>query len=201
MKENNKCCVETKSNKGNGLLSGILYGLLPHSFCLAFAFFSVIGAITATAFLKNVLLIPNIFLYLVIISLILATVSIYFYLQKTDCLCKSGIKSKWKYISTIYTSTIIINLVFFYGVIPMLANINSKTQLSQKGLSEVSLKVNIPCTGHSFLIIQELRKCAGVDDVTFNVPNVFDVTYNKNNTSPQKIAAAEIFKTYPVTIQ
>jgi len=201
MKKDNKCCITTKSSKGKGLLSGVLYGLLPHSFCLAFAFFSVIGAITATAFLKNVLLIPNIFLYLVIISLVLATVSIYFYLQKTNCLCKSGIKSKWKYISTIYSSTIIINLVFFYGVIPVLANVNTNNpSLLQNDSAEVTLSVDIPCTGHSFLIIQEIRKSAGINDVKFVVPNVFNVKYDKQKTSAEKIAALEIFKTYPVKI-
>jgi hypothetical protein len=68
-------------------------------------------------------------------------------------------------------------------------------------LSEVSIKVNIPCTGHSFLIIQEIRKDKGVNDVKFKVPDVFSVKYNPIDTSPQQILSSEIFKTYPAVIQ
>lgn len=201
MMQDNKCCTTEKTSAGKGLFSGILYGLLPHSFCLAFALFSIIGAITATAFLKNILLIQNMFSYLVVMSLALATVSVYIYLNKTGCFCKSGIKSNWKYISTIYSTTIIINFVFFYGVIPVLANIGSDVSVIQKESAEVSLVVDIPCTGHSFLIIQEIRKIIGVNDVKFKPPNVFIVKYNELNTSSSKIMELEIFKTYPATIQ
>lgn len=205
MDQDNKCCppIERKERKQkNGLLSGILFGLLPHSFCLAFALFSIVGAVTATAFLKNVLLIPNIFSYLVIISLVLASLSIFFYLRKIDCLCKTGLKSKWKYISTVYLITMMVNLFFFYGVIPVLANIDIGSKLnSLKGLSEVSIKVDIPCTGHSFLIMDEIKKSTGVSDVKFQVPDVFKVSYDSKLTSQQKIIAAEIFKTYPATIE
>jgi hypothetical protein len=202
MEQDNKCCITEKTNARKGLLAGMLYGLLPHSFCLAFALFSVVGAITASALLKNVLLVPNIFYYLVIVSLLLATVSVYIYLRKTGCLCKSGIKNSWKYISTIYSVTIIINLVFFYGVIPVLANVNTNYVAGEQlGLAEVSIKVEIPCTGHSFLIIQEINKVEGVSGVKFNSPNVFIVKYSPQNTSPQKIVSLDVFKEYKATIQ
>jgi len=201
MDQNSKCCIQTKSNAREGLFSGILYGLLPHSFCLAFALFSVVGAITMSAFLKNILLVPNIFYYLVIVSLLLATISVYVYLRKTDCLCKKGIKNNWKYISTIYSTTIIVNLIFFYGIIPVLANVSTNnTFVAANDLKELSLKVDIPCTGHSFLIIQEIKKCSGVSDVKFEAPDIFNVTYDNRNTSLKEITALEIFKTYPVTI-
>jgi len=202
METDQKCCTVEKGDSKKFFLSGIFYGLIPHSFCLAFALFSIIGAVAASAFLKKVLLINNIFYYLIIVSLVLATISIYIYLRKTNCLCKNGIKSNWKYITILYSTTLIINLVFFYGVIPALANIGSnKTTINQQGVTEISLKVDIPCTGHSFLIIDELKKDAGVTDVKFEAPDVFKVKYDSQKTTPEEITSLEIFGTFKITVQ
>ncbi|MEI8123931.1 MAG: hypothetical protein WCG60_02055 [bacterium] len=202
MNQEKKCCVSSDDKAEKGLLSGFIYGLLPHSFCLAFAFLSIIGAITASAVFKKILLVPNIFNYLVIISILLATISVYLYLKKIGCLCKSGIKNNWKYISTIYSATVIINLVFFYGVIPILANINTKYVAGeQSGLSEVSIKVDIPCTGHSFLIIDEVNKIEGVSGIKFNSPDEFVVKYNPQNTSPLEIVSLDVFSEFKARIQ
>lgn len=200
MNDTNKCCIEPKPHLKGGLLSGIIYGLIPHSFCLAFALFSMIGAVTTSLFLKNILLIPNIFSYLVAVSIILATVSIFFYLKKTDCLCKSGIKSNWKYIAIVYITTVIVNMFFFYSVIPALANLGNNSNISQTNASEILLRVGIPCTGHSFLIIDELTKISGVYDATFSAPDIFKVTYNTDLVSIDKISSLEIFKSFKMTI-
>lgn len=200
MNPNKKCCVEPKPNLKKGLLSGLIYGLIPHSFCLAFALFSMIGAVTASVILKKVLLIPNIFSYLIIISFTLATLSIYFYLKKTDCLCRSGIKENWKYILTVYTSTIVISLVFFYGVIPALANMRSNSSVNQQNTSEISMKVAIPCSGHSFLIMDEIRKNAGVTYVKFVYPDIFKITYDPQKTNTKEIQSEEIFRTFKASI-
>jgi len=192
-----KCCPPNETSTKRFFLAGILYGLIPHSFCLAFALFSVIGAITVTAFLKKVLLIPNIFYYLILVSIILATVSIYIYLRKKNCLCPSGIKDSWKYIVIVYLTTIAVNSAFFYLVIPALANISFvNTASSQSILSTVSLKVNIPCTGHSFLIIDEVKKDKGVAEVKFIAPDVFEIKYNPQGTTVEKIMAQEVFRTF-----
>jgi len=202
MKKNQNCCLEKDTtNTKKGIISGILYGLIPHSFCLAFALFSVVGAITASVFLKKILLIPNIFSYLILISLILASISVFFYLRKTKCLCKKGIKSNWKYISIIYSTTIIINLVFFYGVIPALANINTEKISYNQQFQEISLKVGIPCTGHSFLIIDEVKKLKGIIDVNFITPDIFQIKYDPENTNPKEIESLEIFKMFKATIE
>jgi len=201
MDTNKKCCLEPKPGVKNGLISGIIYGLIPHSFCLAFALFSMIGAITASVFLKKVLLVPNIFLYLILTSIILASLSVYFYLRKTDCLCKSGIKGSWRYITIIYSTTIVINLLFFYSIIPALANVrNSKEINNNIVLKELSLKIEIPCTGHSFLIIEEIKKINGILDVKFISPDTFNVKYDSEKTSPENISSLEIFKTFKVKI-
>jgi len=202
MEQQEKSCCTTETNKkSKGILPGILYGLLPHSFCIAFAIFSIIGAVTATAFLKRFLLIPNFFYLLVLFSLILSTVSSIIYLKKSDCICISGIRRKWKYVITLYLSTIMVNVLMFFVVFPALANITQKNAatLGEKSAS-FSLNVQIPCTGHAPLIIDEIKKDSGVQSVEFNTPDIFKIKYNPNETSPKKIASAEIFKTYEATI-
>ncbi len=200
METNKKCCLEPKPHLKGGIISGIIYGLIPHSFCLAFALFSVIGAVTASVFLKKILLIPNIFVYLILVSFLLASISIYLYLKKTDCLCKNGFISNWRYILIVYITTITINLVFFYGVIPALANMGNNKNTVQENNSFISLKVNIPCTGHSFLIIEELSKLPGISEVKFVAPDIFKIKYNGQLVSPQTISSLEIFNTFKMTV-
>lgn len=196
-----KCCDEIKPDAKNGFLSAIIYGLIPHSFCLAFGFFSVVGAVTVSAFLKNVLLIPNIFNYLLVVSLALATVSVCVYLSKLNSLCRSGVARNWKYIFVVFFTTIVVNLTFFYVAIPALANFGSNNIISNQQIqSEVSLKVAIPCTGHSFLIMDEIKKCDGVRNVTFAAPDIFKVKYDQNITTVSKIMSQEIFKTFKISI-
>ena len=195
------CCAKTKTDTNRGILSCILYGLLPHSFCIAFAIFSIIGAVTATTFLKKFLLIPNFFYFLVFISLLLATVSSALYLKRSDCLCASGIRSKWKYVTTLYFSTLMVNLLMFFVVFTVLANMHQQNPAVQGESSAIlSLSVQIPCTGHAPLITDEIKKDSGVQSVEFDTPNIFKIKYNPNETSPKKIASAEIFKTYEATI-
>ena len=200
-KENKTCCVDTKENSKRGLLSGILYGLIPHSFCLAFILFSVIGATVATAFLKKFLLIPYLFPILVTLSLILATISSLIYLKRTNCLCTQGLKDKWKYITILYSSTILVNLLVFFVLIPAVVNITPQKASAQNNqLAELSLNVKIPCSGHASLIIDEIKKDSAVQSVKYSLPDNFQIKYNPVKTSREKITGIEIFKTYPATV-
>jgi hypothetical protein len=195
------CCRAEKPNSAKGIWPGILYGLIPHAFCIAFILFSIIGAVFATAFLKKFLLIPYFFYFLATISLLLATISAATYLKKTDCLCIAGIKNKWKYVATLYSLTILINLLMFFVINPVLANISSRNITNQeKYLSDLSLNVQIPCSGHAPLIIDEIKKNFPVQSVKFKMPNTFEITYDPEKTTPEKIASLEIFKTYEATI-
>lgn len=196
-----KCCAAAKGKSDKGILAGFLYGLLPHSFCIAFALFSIVGAVTATTLLKKFMLIPNFFYFLVVISLLLATVSLVFYLKKSGCLCVSGVKGKWKYITTLYSTTILINLLMFFVVFPALANAGEKNQtVLGKNSAELSIKVKIPCSGHAPLITDEIKKDYGVESVEFETPDVFKIKYDPGKTMPEKITSLEIFKTYEATI-
>jgi hypothetical protein len=202
MGQNKKsCCVGAKDGRHKGVLPGVLYGLIPHSFCIAFAVFSIVGATAATVFLKKFLLVPNLFVFLVLISLLLATVSAVIYLKKSSCLCVSGIKSKRKYIAITYLSTILVNLLMFFVVLPAIVNLNAQKVLGQEGnFSELSIDVQIPCSGHASLIIDEIKKNCDVRSVEFRMPGNFDIKYDPQKTTPEKIAGLEIFKTYPAKI-
>jgi len=201
-KQEKSCCQTETGKKSSGILSGTLLGILPHSFCIAFALFSIIGAVTASTFLKKFLLIPNFFLYLVIVSLILATFSSAIYLKKNKCLCATGIKNKWKYIFTVYSATILVNLFMFFVILPALANANFQNVLGEEknNLSKLSIKVDIPCSGHASLIIDEVRKNSDVDSVTYSTPDKFDIKYDPGKITPEAITSLEIFKTYPAKI-
>lgn len=200
----NKNCCKIKNNK-KGILAGVLFGLIPHSFCIAFILFSVFGAMAALTFLKKFMLIPNLFFLLTLVSLILATVSAIFYLRRNACLCFSGIKNKWKYILTLYFTTISINLLMFFVIFPALTNANfqksePKVLGQENNLSQISLTVEIPCSGHSSLIIDEIKKNCDVESVNFSMPNKFDIKYNPKKITIKQITSLEIFKTYPVKI-
>lgn len=206
--QKDSCCAVKKDSQSRGILSGIMLGVLPHSFCLAFALFSMIGAVTASAFLKTFLLIPNFFLFLVIVSLVLASVSAAIYLKRSGCLCASGIKSKWRYLAVVYAGTILVNLLMFFVVLPAVANVDFRKPprelagiQDQKGpLAELKLSVQIPCSGHASLIIDEIKKNCDVQSVKFSLPDTFDIKYDPKKTTPEQIASLEIFKTYKAII-
>jgi hypothetical protein len=195
--------VVNNSNAGKkGFLKGIAYGILPHSFCIAFIVFSAIGAVGATALVKDILLIPYFFEFLIILSFIFATFSAVIYLKSKKCLCISGIKNRWKYLTILYSATILINLLMFFVVFPAMANINyDKALANGRDYKNLSLSVQIPCSGHSFLVINELKKIDGVNNVKFKLPNIFEVTYDPQKVSYQQIVSPEIFKTYKATVQ
>lgn len=176
---------------------GVFYGLIPHVFCIGFIIFSIIGSVSAATIFKNFLVIPYFFQILVILSFLMATISAFFYLKRNNCLCWQGAKSKWRYLAILYATTIFVNLFMFYSVFPALANIDSKNyNFSGANLADLSLKVGIPCSGHAPLIIDELKKDAGIKNITFKMPDVFEIKYDSSQTSKDNIKSLNIFKTY-----
>lgn len=205
-KDKKACCHEAGDKKVQGVLPGVLYGLLPHSFCIIFAIFAIIGSATATAFLKNILLIPNLFTFLVSVSFVLATISAVIYLKKTDCLCLPKIKEKWRYLTTVYFLTLVVNLSMFYVVMPAFANINfrntDQTALVAfpSLLKELSMDVDIPCSGHATLIMDEVKKNLPIASIKFTLPNTFAIKYDPAKVTPGEITSLEIFKTFKATV-
>ena len=181
------CCSKKKS----GALSGLIYGLIPHLGCIAFIILSVIGATTASAFLKPLLLNRYFFHFLILLSLVFATISALFYFRKHGSVSA-------KYLLTLYGTTIAINLLLFMVIFPIAANFGSKSVAEAAG--QTSLRVDIPCPGHAPLIIDELKTIEGVASVKFSSPNLFSVSYDPQKTSSQKMLSLAVFKSYPATV-
>lgn len=182
------CCP----NKKSGFVAGLVYGLIPHLGCIAFIFFSVLGATTASAFLKPLLLSRYFFHFLILLSLVFATVSALFYLRRHG-------RASLKYLLTLYGTTIAINLLLFIVILPFAANLGLNSGQTESS-GELSLQVDIPCSGHASLIIDELKTIEGVASVKFSSPNLFSVSYDPQKTSSQKMLSLAIFKSYPATV-
>jgi copper chaperone CopZ len=214
--ENSGCCGKTEQKRGRGILTGIAYGLIPHTGCIAFIVGSILGVTVLTQLFKPLLMNPYFFHILILISLGFATLSSVLYLRKNGFLSLTGTKRKWKYLSTMYGSTIVVNLLLFMIIFPLLANVSSAQPItgnfagvpgnensgsdSINTLSSIRLQVDIPCPGHAPLISEELKTINGVFDVQFSFPNIFDVKYDPTKTSKQQMLSLEVFKTYKATV-
>lgn len=197
------CCVQrgkagkAQNKKDRGYLSGIAYGLLPHAGCIAFIVLTVIGATTAAAIFRPLLMKSYFFYGLIALSMVFATISAGIYLRKNDALSSDGIRSSWKYLSIMYGTTIAVNLLFFMVIFPLAANmVSAQAQPTPSGPATIALKVAIPCPGHASLITGELYTIQGVQSVKFRLPNLFDVMYDPSKTSKEDILSLSIFKEY-----
>lgn len=204
-------CCEKKEKKGKGILSGILYGLTAHSFCILFIVLTVVGATTLTTILRPLFMSRYFFHILVLIAIILATVSAVVYLKKNNKLSLSGIKEKRNYLFILYGTTVAINLSLFLFIFPITANISGGSSLKDSlatsfrresnillGENEklLTAKVDIPCSGHAYLVFTDLDNFPGVENINFRFPNVFDISYDANITTEEEILSVEVFQNY-----
>jgi hypothetical protein len=194
-KKSNKNCCKVKDDS---MKKGILYGLLPHTGCIAFIVFSVIGATAFASLFRPLLANSNIFYAMIILSFVFATFSAYLYLRRVKSLNAKGIKNNVKYLSTLYSVTIVVNLALFLFVFPMVSALGSGGDLVGNE-EKITLAVNIPCPGHAPLITQELYSIKGVKKVSFSFPNIFTVYYE--GVDMNEILSLEVFKSYPATIR
>ncbi len=208
------CCkkIEDKENqkdqKDKGFLQGVFYGILPHSFCIAFVVFSVLGATVASTIFRKFLLIPYFFEALIGLSFIFATISAIIYLKKKEGLSVRGIRESRGYLGILYGTTVAVNLLLFLVVFPATANtgtIGKRREIrvmgESQGLKTIILAVKIPCSGHASLISGEIRNIGGIGGVKFSLPNLFEVSYDSKITNVNEILGLEIFKTYPAVIR
>lgn len=204
-KEIKDCCQSSNvDNTKKGFWSGALMGLIAHSGCILFIVFTILGVTTLSAFFKPFLASKFSFYFLIVLSFVLTTISAAIYLNRAGLLSWMGMKRKWKYLTTLYSTTIAINLILFLVVFPAMANWRiglggaaSLAQISQSS-SKLSLEVDIPCSGHSYLIIMELKKNAGVSEVVYKTPDLFDVYYDSNKISKEQILDLEIFQDFKI---
>ncbi|MFC1705144.1 hypothetical protein ACFLZ6_02355 [Nanoarchaeota archaeon] len=202
-KEENYCCkpVDETIKKEKGFWAGLFYGLVPHTGCIAFIIFTVLGVTAASAFIKPLLLNRYFFHMLIGLSLVLATVSATIYLKKHNMLSRDGIKTKRKYLLTLYGTSIGINLLLFLVVFPLATNMASAAPtgaFSVVASSDITLQVDIPCPGHAPLISEELKTINGVRSVKYRFPNYFDVNYDNTLTSKEDMASLTVFSSYPI---
>lgn len=199
MENKNICC---ENSKEGGVFKGFLLGLLPHSFCIGFILFSAMGATFFASAFKKFLIYPYFFHVLIFLSLAIATISCVLYLRMKKCLCFAGAKKNWKYITTLYSATIITGLIMFFVVFPIMSNIGSAGAMASENESEsLIMKIQIPCSGHAPLIIDELKKEKGVGIVRFKMPNIFTINYDPKKIDSEKIWALEIFKIFKAEIK
>lgn len=218
-KEKEKPCC-----KKSGLKEGVAFGLLPHVGCIAFLAFSLLGVTAAAAFFRPLLLNPAAFYVMIALSFGIMTVSAFFYLRRLSLLTLAGARSKWKYLSVMYSSAVAVNLAMFFVVFPAAVNVDfpvataspagpatmvtpasGATGLAAAGFQNtavetVRLAVNIPCSGHAPLIKSELMALSGVKSVKFSFPNVFAVEYDPAVISKDAILSASIFRDYPAAV-
>jgi hypothetical protein len=222
MEQKNDCCETGKDSekRPNGFLEGIVYGLIPHTGCIAFILFAIAGATTMGALFQPLLMNRNLFYGLILLSFAFATLSAIIYLNKRGLLSAQGIAKAKGYLSILYGTTIGVNLLFFFVVFPMLVNaipapsvsltaaasvcpLNSTLDCAlgnitaQPALSTLIIRVDIPCSGHAPLITTELYKLSGVRNVKFTPTNQFTVLYDPSVTTKDAILSLGIFKTYP----
>jgi copper chaperone CopZ len=189
------------------LAQGVTYALVPHIGCIAFIIGSVLGATLLMEFFKPLLMNRWFFHILVAISIGFATVSSAFYLRKNGLLSVAGAQRKWQYLSTMYGSTIGINLLLFLVIFSMVANVSSVSATGaivgvdmSAGDSIIKMAVDIPCPGHAPLISEELKTIEGIVGVKYSFPNIFDVAYDSSMTSKAEMLSLAVFNEYPATI-
>jgi len=198
------------------IMEGVAYGLIPHIGCIAFIIGSILGVTVLMQFFRPLLMNRYFFHILIALSIGFATLSSAFYLRKNGLLSFAGARRKWQYLSTMYGSTIGINLVLFMLLFPLLANVSAAAPAAglsiqsingavvqagpALGLASVRLSVDIPCPGHAPLISQELKTIDGISSIQFSFPNNFDVTYDPAKTSKDAMLALSVFKEYPAKV-
>ncbi|MBN1385479.1 heavy-metal-associated domain-containing protein [Candidatus Woesearchaeota archaeon] len=185
---------------------GLGYGLIPHIGCIAFIIGSVLGVTVLMQFFKPLLMNRYFFHFLIGISILFATLSSALYLRRNSLLSFEGVRKKWKYLASMYGSTVGINIVLFFLIFPLMANISiASPSASSAGIpgspdSLLKISVDIPCPGHAPLISNELKTVAGVESVRFSFPNDFDVSYDSSQTSKEQMLQLEVFSEYPATV-
>lgn len=196
------CCCLKPAKEKKGYLAGLTYGIIPHLGCIAFVILSIIGATTATTFLKPLMIKSWFFYLLIAVSFSFATLSALIYLKKNHSLSWAGIRHKKKYLAVLYGTTLLINCLFFLVIFPYSANlIFQNNKISEAAnFQELNLAVSIPCSGHASLIFGELKKVEGILDVKFQLPNIFKLKYELNKTNSDQILAQQIFQEFPAKI-
>ncbi len=177
----------------NSLISGVLSVIVPHLGCIAFVILTLLGISTGAVFFHQFLANRFAFPLLIALSFVLAGISSFFYLKKNCCV------NKTKYVGILFASVLVFNGILFYGIFPWAANVNGQSSNPALAhLSDLKLKVEIPCTGHASLITNSLKE-AGAEEIIFKQPDIFSVKYDSNIVVKDNLLNLDIFDEYQAT--
>lgn len=195
------CCKKS----GGGLAKGLLCGLIPHSGCLIFILLSIFGVTAFSGFFASFVSSRFFFHLLIALSFVMATVSAALYLKKNGILSFAGARMKCGYLFVLYGTTLLVNLLLFSVVFPYMANFRfdyfkSRASLIDAADAKLTVKVDIPCSGHAPFVSGELRKVSGVKEVKYRLPDLFDVYYNPTVISEKTILSQKIFSDFKAVI-
>ena len=194
------CC---KTNNKDAAKKGLLFGLLAHTPCIFIIIITILGISLGSTVLSTFLS-AYLFYGLIALSGVLTIVAAIIYLKRNDALSAEGIRSNWKYLSILFGIVIIINILFLTVVFPLAASAaftNNTANLADtntnSNISQITLNVSIPCSGHVFIINSALTKDPGVINVDFQAPRNFVISYDKTKTTKENILNNPIFKDFP----
>ncbi len=202
--ESQSCCKKATGEKPNGLFKGILYGLIPHTCCIAFILASVLGLTFAASLFRPLLEKSYFFYSMIALSLIFVTISAVFYLRKNGGI--KTVKHHKGYLTILYGTTIAISALLYFVIFPWVAVSTVSTGITNaeianaSSLNTIILNVAIPCPGHAFLITTDLKNLVGVLKVEYSPMKTFKIYYDKSKITKQKILDLDIFKEYKATI-
>jgi len=191
MKKSDIC--KRKGDESKGLLAGIVAGIIPHIGCIAFIVFTLLGITFLSSLFKQFLILKWAFPLMILLSFLLAGISSFFYLKRNCCV------NKTKYLSILFSSVILINFLLYFVIFPATANLSGSSVGDGDNTKLITLQVNIPCSGHAPLIIDELKKLEEVKSVSYRTPNYFDVECD-SSLDEEKLLSMDIFKEFPCKI-
>lgn len=198
----NDCCNQDSVCSNQAFTSGLMFGVIPHLGCIGFVVAAIFGSTAIMTQFRPLLLHSNLFYILVGLSFSFATLSAIVFLKMNRLLHFTGIKKKWRYLSVLYASAILVNSLLFLVIFPYSANaVGRKDKFNnileqQSSQSILNIKVNIPCSGHALLVMEELDKTDGINSAEFKFPDSFLVRYNPKRISEERILSLEIFNKF-----
>lgn len=190
---NKKCC---KTNNKDAAKKGLLFGLLAHAPCILIILITIIG-VSLGGTIISTFLSPYLFYGLIIFSFGLSIIAATIYLKRNDALNADGIKNNWKYLSILFGIVIVINILFLTVIFPFITNATFNKNIDNN-LANFTIFVDIPCSGHAYLINKELSKDLGVINIDYAYPKMFTIYYAPTETNKEKIVQNPIFKEYPL---
>lgn len=201
MSQNHESRLTSNHSKTSGFWRGLIAGFIPHSFCLLFIVFSTIGAVGASALIKKFLFLPHFFAFLIVCSFVFAIISAVLYLRRCGCFSWTGLKDKRRYLFLLFATTTIVNFLLMAVVFPSINKSQSATAVAAGSLDNaqtIVVAIDIPCSGHAPLVINDLILVAGIESVDFITYNNLKIIYNPQLISIEQIRALEVFRSFPI---